>query len=509
MALARITVWTAGQVLTAAALNTEFNNILDNAGLLVSPWPSSNFDLNGSTLIFDADADTSMDSFVNDTLDITIAGADDFRFTANQLDLLSGSNLLITAGTLTVTDGRTILADPDARTTTVAVPVTVRASTTGAQAVGIGTGMLFQAESNDEDPADFGQAEFAASDVTANTEDTYFQIRARTGGTQLKEYYRWAATDSYAVPFDQVWRVSSGGVFVDETTDANSAAANDWQFFPAGAGLNDYAAVGSTYQFSGIQINVGTAGTGTYTVTWQYWNGTAWTALAGVVDGTTNFKTAGTNTITYTIPTNWASNTLNAVLAYYIRAIRDAGTVTLDPLGTQGFVRQARLAAFTHGNTADRTYTLQNSSDTIGGRATTDTFTNKQFGAAPDTPTANIAYSDSLVRGWVIFNIAGTIDADFNVSSITDNGFGDWTINWATPFATANYVVSLTLQAAIIVGSQVDEMSGPFFAVAHGTNPTISALRTNCWKVDGVPSAVLTDPTGTRVRMYVTATGLQ
>ena len=37
MALARVTVWNAGDVLTAAAQNGEFNNILDNALSLISP----------------------------------------------------------------------------------------------------------------------------------------------------------------------------------------------------------------------------------------------------------------------------------------------------------------------------------------------------------------------------------------------------------------------------------------------------------------------------------------
>ena len=37
MSLARVTVWTAGQVLTAAALDAEFDNILNNPGPLISP----------------------------------------------------------------------------------------------------------------------------------------------------------------------------------------------------------------------------------------------------------------------------------------------------------------------------------------------------------------------------------------------------------------------------------------------------------------------------------------
>ena len=158
--------------------------------------------------------------------------------------------------------------------------------------------------------------------------------------------------ESYTVqndPFDKVWQVddSGGPSYVDETTDANSAAANDWAFFPAGAGVNDAAAVGFAQKFSKLVVNVGTAGTGTYTVTWEYWNGTAWTALAAVTDGTNAFKTAGTNNVTYTVPTDWTARTLStSALLYWIRAKRDAGTVTLDPLGTQGFIGGVGAGAF-------------------------------------------------------------------------------------------------------------------------------------------------------------------
>jgi len=41
VALARVTTWNSGDTLTAAALNGEFNNILNNAIALVSPWTAA------------------------------------------------------------------------------------------------------------------------------------------------------------------------------------------------------------------------------------------------------------------------------------------------------------------------------------------------------------------------------------------------------------------------------------------------------------------------------------
>ncbi len=91
----------------------------------------------------------------------------------------------------------TLLADEDARTNTVKVVATQKATTSGTPAAGIGVGERFQAESGDEDPADFGQIEFAASDVGAGTEDTFMQVLLRVAGAALVSCYRWAATGAF------------------------------------------------------------------------------------------------------------------------------------------------------------------------------------------------------------------------------------------------------------------------------------------------------------------------
>ena len=48
-----------------------------------------------------------------------------------------------------------------------------------------------------------------------------------------------------------------------------------------------------------------------------------------------------------------------------------------------------------------------------------------------------------MARAWVNFNGSGTvaIRASGNVTSITDNGTGDYTINFTTAMTDANYVV--------------------------------------------------------------------
>lgn len=124
--------------------------------------------------------------------------------------------------------------------------------------------------------------------------------------------------------------------FTDDTRDANDPGANDAPVFPAADAINDSGNFGHAEPFNSLSINVGTAGVGTYTVTWEYWNGTAWTALIQVTDGTGNFKTAGTSTVDYAVPGDWAATTLGGRGPfYYIRARRDGGTSTTNPVMTQ------------------------------------------------------------------------------------------------------------------------------------------------------------------------------
>jgi hypothetical protein len=56
----------------------------------------------------------------------------------------------------------------------------------------------------------------------------------------------------------------------------------------------------------------------------------------------------------------------------------------------------------------------------------------------------------TLCRAWVNFNGTGTvaIRAQFNVSSITDNGAGDYTVNFTNSLADANYSANGTVHFA-------------------------------------------------------------
>jgi hypothetical protein len=95
--------------------------------------------------------------------------------------------------------------------------------------------------------------------------------------------------------------------------------------------------------------------------------------------------------------------------------------------------------------------------------------------------TAGTLYPAYDARAWVNFNGTGTVSirASGNVSSITDNGVGDYTVNFSTAMPDANY-------AAVSIGPNVSNGGGAFsVATNDGATPTAAAYRINVQSVGG------------------------
>jgi hypothetical protein len=80
-------------------------------------------------------------------------------------------------------------------------------------------------------------------------------------------------------------------------------------------------------------------------------------------------------------------------------------------------------------------------------------------------------------RAWVNFNGTGTvaIRASGNVSSITDNGTGDYTVNFTTAMPDVNYCAECTVQYDQ-AGSGVGGVYGSYARIA----PSTSSARFHC-----------------------------
>jgi hypothetical protein len=91
-------------------------------------------------------------------------------------------------------------------------------------------------------------------------------------------------------------------------------------------------------------------------------------------------------------------------------------------------------------------------------------------------------------RAWVNFNGTGTvaIRASGNVSSITDNGTGDYTVNFTTALPDANYspVVSFSAQFGVSVASGCSLFT--VNSTAAESAPSTSAFRLSTRTVSGI-----------------------
>jgi hypothetical protein len=137
--------------------------------------------------------------------------------------------------------------------------------------------------------------------------------------------------------------------------------------------------------------------------------------------------------------------------------LKGAGTGAVDAASAADIVSQIGATAVTNATTAAA----------CSGNSATATALTTASGSAP-------SYS---ARAWVNFNGVGTvaIRASGNVSSITDNGTGDYTVNFTTAMTDANYstVANCNIASLNSLGVVSINTSGGSSTI----NPTTTATR--------------------------------
>lgn len=101
MAISRVKVWIAGEVLTASDLNAEFNNILNNAASMISPL--------GGNLVFTPDATYDIGaSGLTRPRNLYLSGAITAGGAGAFSGALSATNLALATGTITTSQPETL-----------------------------------------------------------------------------------------------------------------------------------------------------------------------------------------------------------------------------------------------------------------------------------------------------------------------------------------------------------------------------------------------------------------
>lgn len=209
-------------------------------------------------------------------------------------------------------------------------------------------------------------------------------------------------------------------------------------------------------------------------------------AATQTISGSTNITTAtGYNYIEVAQPTMSAASAMtitNAATLYIADAPAaggagpaaitnayalwvDSGAVRFDGAATIG-------GALTQTGAIDA-----NSTMTLSGTLTMDGTNNAIIpAAAPAAPVAHGLYRDNICKGWGQVSVAAgtpTLNADYNVTSITDSGVGELTVTWETDFTSANY-------ALLVCGQGPSGADHSIFAIDADNNPTTTACRLTC-----------------------------
>jgi hypothetical protein len=117
--------------------------------------------------------------------------------------------------------------------------------------------------------------------------------------------------------------VDKGGTYTDETTTMANATADDVEVFTGTPAVDDAIYYGNAaYKFGRVDVNLTSAGVGTWTVELQYFNGSSWAACTTVVDGTTAYTSStGFKSITFDIPSDWVATMVDNVYGYWVRHV--------------------------------------------------------------------------------------------------------------------------------------------------------------------------------------------
>ena len=152
-------------------------------------------------------------------------------------------------------------------------------------------------------------------------------------------------------------------------------------------------------------------------------------------------QTDGSGNLSFGSASTAASGLTGNTLASGVTASSLTSVGTLTSLTVSGSI----TGSIASSNISGTLFTLGSTAITRGSTHSTITFTNSRVTNIQDSAGNNgstpAQISQGRAKAWVNFNGSGTVAIrdDFNVSSITDNGSGDYTINFSSNMSNSNY----------------------------------------------------------------------
>ena len=158
-------------------------------------------------------------------------------------------------------------------------------------------------------------------------------------------------------------------------------------------------------------------------------------------------NTALTTANAATATANGIAGTANTALTNANAAVVTANAASVTATNAETTANAISATASSAVTTANAAQTTANAAQTTANAA--QTTANAALPKAGGTMTGTVTFVSTqpqVCKAWVNFNGIGTvaIRGSYNVSSITDNGTGDYTVNFTTAMADSNYSISGT-----------------------------------------------------------------
>jgi hypothetical protein len=259
-------------------------------------------------------------------------------------------------------------------------------------------------------------------------------------------------------------------------SDTALSAALDNPMDTDADGFHPQAYLSGSYK---IRIETGgtdTIGSGTLVRQWDNIDGGVPVGSGDlpIADGGTAASTAAAARTNLGVPSQTELDDLSSELAELAGTVGSTGATQIATGTTlqrptdlaQGQLRRNTSTAEWEGYNGSTWQNIITESDAAS-QATQETATSVVTFVTPGTQQ----YHPGHPKGWVRFTTAGVVTSGYNVTSVTDTGTGDWTINWGTDFSNANACVVVTL----LGDSSMRVLYARVNAIAAGTTQIITS----------------------------------
>jgi len=153
-----------------------------------------------------------------ETIKYSLIGKQDIKHGRGTFEVTLGDGRVVQLDEINLDSFDKILSVEDSSASGTTNVLTLRHTTTGTPAAGLGVRVTLQGESGDENPSDLAAIEADFDDVTAGSEDSSFYIFLRTAGAALARRFGFSTTGAFLTTFSAAPTAARTITLPDATT---------------------------------------------------------------------------------------------------------------------------------------------------------------------------------------------------------------------------------------------------------------------------------------------------